>query len=80
MMTRQMTGGSTTIDVAVDLADTWANHRLTRVRLWLVFKAPRGPVTGCHVALHYWFVGFNIKYGLVAPGVEPMTSRQGNGL
>jgi hypothetical protein len=47
---------------------------------WLV-RVPRGPVLGCHVAPHYWFVGFSyVKFGLVSPGVEPATSGQGNGL
>jgi hypothetical protein len=60
------------------VAHTWANHRLTRGKIQLVFKAPRGPVMGCHVALHHWFIGYGlyVKFGM-PPGVEPATSRAG---
>jgi hypothetical protein len=55
---------------------TWANQRLTRVRLWLVVKVPRGPVVGCHVAPRDWLLVCCVKFGM-ASGVEPTTSRQG---
>jgi hypothetical protein len=56
------------------VAGTWANQQMTRVNFWLVGKVPRGPVTGCHVALCYWLFGFKVKYGLACTGVEPTTS------
>jgi hypothetical protein len=62
-MTWQVDVGSTT----VDMAGTWANQQLTRGMFWLVVKMPRGPVVGCHVAPHNWFVGY-IKFWYVAGG------------
>jgi hypothetical protein len=44
------------------------------------FKTPRGPLTGCHVALRHWFVGLVKKIGLVAPGVRTRDLRAGQRL
>jgi hypothetical protein len=64
----------------VDMAGTWANQQLTHGIHRLVGKVPRGPVKGCHVAPHDWLLVMCIKFGLAWPGVEPVTSRQANGL
>jgi hypothetical protein len=40
---RQLTSGSTAIDVAVDMAGTWANQQMTRVNIWLVGKGVTWP-------------------------------------
>jgi hypothetical protein len=68
---RLVTGGRAMMMWQYDVADV-GESELTRVMFWLVFKVPRGPVKGCHVAPYYWFIGLlKFWYG---PGVEPATS------
>jgi hypothetical protein len=59
-----------------DMAHTWANHRLTRGKIQLVFKEPRGPVMGCHVALHHWLLDYGLKKLFGSAEIEPATSGQ----
>jgi hypothetical protein len=60
-----------------DAAHTWANHRLTRGMFSLDGKGATWPSQGLPRGtplLVRWL--YVIKIGLVAPGVEPATSRQ----
>jgi hypothetical protein len=56
---------------------TWANHVLTRGMFSLVEKGATWPNPGLPRGTPSlgWF-GFNVKFGLASPGVEPATSGQ----
>jgi hypothetical protein len=66
--------------VAVDVAGTWANHRLTRVMFWLVGKGATWPSQGLPRGTPLLVIGFICKIGLAWPGVEPATSGWAKGL
>jgi hypothetical protein len=60
-------------------SDTWTNKRLTCGIYWLVFKVPRGPVVGFHVAPSEWFIGSYVKV-VAWTEFEPMTYGSDSGL
>jgi hypothetical protein len=53
------------------LADSWANHDVTRGMFWANGMVPRGPIMGCHVAPRYWLVGLVYKNFMGVRGVRP---------